>query len=162
MNKYKVPYLVMSILIVASLLLGGSVQVQAQSLASGQAKLAQKDKDKKDKKIKHKDRKEAAARSFQQGMLNPLMVNAQAAMVPGAAPHYFSHPNYANSPLPDVQGTPTYFGNVLQDRAYASDFPVGLGELAPVFVVNPTPLPDGFLTSFQTWNQASPGGSPFP
>jgi FtsP/CotA-like multicopper oxidase with cupredoxin domain len=39
---------------------------------------------------------------------------------------------------------------------------VGVGELAPVFVVVPTALPDGMVQSFQTWNQATPGGSPFP
>jgi hypothetical protein len=43
----------------------------------------------------------------------------------------------------------------LIDRAYASDFPVGVGELAPVFVVVPAALPDGMLQSFQTWNQAT-------
>jgi hypothetical protein len=53
-------------------------------------------------------------------------------------------------------------GNPLVDRAYATDFPVASGELAPVFVTLPdAALPDGMLTSFQTWNQADPGGSPF-
>ncbi|MGB7876454.1 MAG: multicopper oxidase domain-containing protein, partial [Anaerolineales bacterium] len=33
--------------------------------------------------------------------------------------------------------------------------------MAPVFVVNPTPLPDGMVQSFQTWNQAAPGASSF-
>jgi hypothetical protein len=113
-------------------------------------------------KEEYQDRKEAGARAFQEGMMNPLMVDVQAALAPGAVPHYFSHPNYANSPLPTVEGTPTFFGNTLLDRTYASDFPVGVGELAPVFVVVPTALPDGFLTSFQTWNQATPGASPFP
>jgi len=89
------------------------------------------------------------------------MVQAQAVLIDGA-PHYFSHPNYANSPLPTTEGTLTFFGNALQDRTFASDFPVGLGELAPVLVVLPQALPDGFLTSFQTWNQATTGGSPFP
>ncbi|MFN2205824.1 MAG: multicopper oxidase domain-containing protein [Candidatus Promineifilaceae bacterium] len=114
-------------------------------------------------KEEHDNRQAAAARAYQQGMLNPLMVEAQAAaaLIDGA-PHYFSHPNYANSQLPTVEGTLTYFGNALQDRQYASDYPVGVGELAPVLVVLPTALPDGFLTSFQTWNQAAPAASPFP
>ena len=66
-------------------------------------------------------------------------------MVDGA-PHYFSHPNYANSPLPDVQGTPTYFGNALSSVPTHPTDPVGVGELAPVFVVFPTALPDGILS----------------
>jgi FtsP/CotA-like multicopper oxidase with cupredoxin domain len=34
--------------------------------------------------------------------------------------------------------------------------------LVPVFVVVPTALPAGNLTEFQSWNQATPGGSPVP
>ncbi|MGB3700859.1 MAG: hypothetical protein WA997_06275, partial [Anaerolineales bacterium] len=144
--------IILFITIVASLILSGSVSVQAQSVGSGQAKIAQKEKPDKDKnKITHKDRKAAAAEKLKKGALNPLMVEAQAAVaLPGDAPRYFSHPNYANSPLPTVEGTLTYFGNVLQERAYASDYPVGVGELAQAFVVVPTVFPDGFLTSFQT------------
>jgi len=94
-------------------------------------------------------------------MVETQAVTEAAALIDGA-PHYFSHPNYANSPLPTVDGTLTYFGNALQDRTYASDYPVAVGELAPVLVVLPTVLNDGFLTSFQTWNQADQGSSQFP
>ena len=165
MFNRKILNIIFFLTIVASLILSGSVQVQAQSSASVQAGNAQKDKDKKDKKITHDDREAAAARALQQGAPNPLMVDAQAAaeaVLIDGAPHYFSHPNYANSPLPTVNGTLTYFGNALQDRAYASDYPVGVGELAPVLVVLPTALPDGFLQEFQLWNQANQGASPFP
>jgi FtsP/CotA-like multicopper oxidase with cupredoxin domain len=83
------------------------------------------------------------------------------AAVPGDPPRYFSHPNYANSPLPDVTYTVTSVGNPLQDRAYASDFPVAAGEVAPVLVVlQNAPLPTGMVQSFQVWNQAT--ASPFP
>ena len=128
------------------------------------AALAKNDKPKKPKKVTHAQRKGAAARAFQQGALNPLMVQAQAAALIDGAPHYFTHPNYANSPLPTVEGSLKYVGNRLIDRAYATDFPVTtVGELAPVLVVLPDqPLPDGFLTSFQMWNQANAGSSPFP
>jgi FtsP/CotA-like multicopper oxidase with cupredoxin domain len=119
-------------------------------------------KDKKDKQVTHKDRKDAAARALQQGALNPLMVDVQAAVLIDGAPHYFSHPNYANSPLPSIEGAVIDVGNPLIDRAYASDYPVGVGELAPVFVVVPAALPDGMIQSFDTWNQAAPGSSPFP
>jgi hypothetical protein len=55
------------------------------------------------------------------------------------------------------------YGNELKARTYATDFPVGVGALAPVFVVlSDTSLPSGTLDSFQTYNQADPGGSPFP
>jgi FtsP/CotA-like multicopper oxidase with cupredoxin domain len=120
-------------------------------------------------KITQADRKAAAARALQQGAKNPLMLAAPsavqaplaAAALIGGAPHYFSHPNYANSPLPTITGAVIPVANPLIDRAYASDFPVAVGELAPVFVVVPAALPDGMIQSFQTWNQATPGGSPF-
>ena len=49
------------------------------------------------------DRKAAAARALQQGALNPLMmVDMAMPAAPGDAPRYFSHPNYANSPLPEL------------------------------------------------------------
>ncbi len=34
--------------------------------------------------------------------------------------------------------------------------------MAPALVVLPTALPDGMVQSFQTWNQAGQGSSPFP
>jgi FtsP/CotA-like multicopper oxidase with cupredoxin domain len=158
MSKHKFFNVVFSIMIAASLLFTGS----------GRASAGKKDPPppQNDKvKITHKDRQDAAARALQQGAVNPLMVETQAvaaATLIDGAPHYFSHPNYANSPLPEVQGTLTFFGHALQDRQYASDYPVGVGELAHAFIVLPTPLPDGLLQSFQTWNQASQGSSPFP
>jgi len=158
MTVHKSLKIIISTLVLASLIFAGSAPVSAENDVAPNAGVQLK-KDK-EKKIKHKDRKEAAARAFQQGALNPLMVGAQAALI-GGAPHYFTHPNYANSPLPTIEGAVIYVGNPLQDRAYATDFPVGVGELAPVFVVVPTALPDGMLQSFQTWNQATPGGSPF-
>ncbi|MBB5347821.1 multicopper oxidase domain-containing protein [Desulfoprunum benzoelyticum] len=116
-------------------------------------------------KITQKDRDAAAARALQKGALNPLMVTAQpdtataamampgmsAAAAPGDAPRYFSHPNYANSPLPEVTVTPgaeTPLGNDLIDRQYATD------TAANVLVMLPTPLGDGLLTAFETLNQA--------
>jgi len=80
------------------------------------------------------------------------MVQAQAALIDGA-PHYFSHPNYANSPLPTVSGAVIPVGNGLIERAYATD------NAAEIFGVIPTPLPNGMVQSFQILNQASAGGS---
>src|SRR5580658_2576092 len=54
------------------------------------------------------------------------------------------------------------YGNPLVERAYASDYPVGLGASSPVLVVEPIALPNGTLNSFATWDQVEPGGSPFP
>ena len=151
--------IVISMLMIVSLILGGTIQASAQ-VQDPQPNGNGQDKEKKDK-ITQKDRQDAAARALQEGALNPLMVEMQA-MVMGEAPHYFSHPNYANSPLPMMEGAVIEVGNPLIERAYASDFPVAVGELAPVFVVVPTALPDGMIQSFQLWNQANPGASPFP
>ncbi|MCG6567171.1 hypothetical protein C3E87_05955 [Tessaracoccus sp. ZS01] len=117
-----------------------------------------------ERRITQKDRELAAAEAIQAGEANPLMTGAAVAMVPGAAPHYFSHPNYANSPLPTVgtlPGAQSTVGNELLDREFASDYPVAPGELAPVFVALQQPLSDGFLTGFLSRNQATTGGSPF-
>jgi len=131
------------------------VALLAMCALSAPAALAKNDKPKKDKKVTHDQRKGAAARALQQGALNPLMVAPQAAALIDGAPHYFSHPNYANSPLPVVTpGVVSDFGNPLVDRAYSSD------NATNVFVVIPTALPDGMLQSFQTWNQPAAGGSP--
>lgn len=92
---------------------------------------------------------------------SPAVAAAPAAAMADVAPHYFSHPNYANSPLPTAASA-AFYGNALQDRAYASDYPVASGQLAPVLVVMDTTLPAGVLTAFQTWNQATKGSSNFP
>ncbi len=121
---------------------------------------AAKVKDKIDKQVTQKDRQEAAARGLQEGALNPLMMTgADLQMMPGMAPHYFSHPNYANSQLPTLSVAPggeTTVGNALTERAHASDM------AAEVLVVVPAPLPDGYITSFDLWNQAAAGGSDGP
>lgn len=124
-------------------------------------KAPKKEKDK--AKVTHGERKAAAARRLQDGALNPLMVELAAPppLIEGA-PRYFSHPNYANSPLPEVNGATITVGNPLIDRSHASDYPVAVGELAPVLVVLPQTLPDGVIQSFQVWNQATPGAAPFP
>ncbi len=110
-------------------------------------------KEKQEKKVDQSDRDAAAARALQDGALNPLMVAAAAApAAPGDAPRYFSHPNYANSPLPMVTTSPsaeTVIGNGLIDRQYATD------AADTVFVVLESPLTDGLLTGFRVWNQAN-------
>ncbi len=113
------------------------------------------------KKVTQAQRQAAAANALQKGALNPLMAaplegTMTAMAMPGQAPRYFSHPNYANSPLPTVTTTPgtqISAGNPLVDRAYATD------NAANVFVALPAALPNGFVQSFQTLNQALAGGS---
>jgi FtsP/CotA-like multicopper oxidase with cupredoxin domain len=136
---------------------GGPSAAEIQQQYRDKAKAVQ---DKKDKQITTADRQLATAEALQAGAVNPLMVeaaatglaDAQAALVDGA-PHYFSHPNYANSPLPTVNsGTVVPVGNALQDRGYSSD-----NATTGVFVTLPQDLPGGFLQSFQTWNQPDTG-----
>jgi FtsP/CotA-like multicopper oxidase with cupredoxin domain len=75
-------------------------------------------------------------------------------------------PNWAYSPAPSVApaGLPTVAGHpTTSDRQYATDFPVGVGQVGMALVVIPSAvLPAGNLTGFQTWNQTAIGGSPFP
>ncbi len=77
-----------------------------------------------------------------------------AGMNPGGIPHYFGpYPNYANSPIPTI----TTFGNSLTGpRNTPTD------NTANVSVVNThTPLPNGILTEFQTYNQPGSGPNTF-
>ena len=63
----------------------------------------------------------------------------------------------------DVVAPPILVGNPLIDRAYATDFPPEqIGGLDAVLVVLDDALPAGTLQSFETWNQATAGGSPNP
>jgi FtsP/CotA-like multicopper oxidase with cupredoxin domain len=153
--------LLMLLVLLVCVLFVGQARGEPTSGTTADVAAAQNKKEKA-KRVTHADRAKAAARALQEGALNPLMVEAQAAttLIDGT-PHYVSHPNYANSPLPAVEGAVVSVGNPLVDRAYASDFPVGVGELAPIFVFGPAVLPDGMLQSFKTWNQASTGSSPF-
>jgi FtsP/CotA-like multicopper oxidase with cupredoxin domain len=76
------------------------------------------------------------------------------AMGGGAAPHYFSMANYANSPLRAV--TPVAAGNTLVPRAYATD------GAANVLVINRlAALPAGQLTEFQSYVMSGSGGLVF-
>ncbi|MFO7697248.1 MAG: multicopper oxidase domain-containing protein, partial [Anaerolineae bacterium] len=160
MDRRKLLSTVLTVLILASLLAGATGSALAQDpVPPNRAEQAQKVQDKQENRIKHADREAAAARALQQGALNPLMVDSQAVRAPeeliDGAPHYFSHPNYANSPLPEVTpGVVTYFGNPLVDRAYSSD------SATNILVVLPVALPDGMIQGFETWNQPAAGGSP--
>ena len=122
------------------------------------------------KKVTQKDRDKAAARALQAGALNPLMVTGQAAadaIMPMAAPildngvpvpRYFSHPNYANSPLPELTTAPgvdVVVGNDVIQR------PIPTDTATNVLVMSPAVLPEGFLTGFQTFVQAGSEGLPF-
>ncbi len=103
--------------------------------------------------------------------------SAEAAMQEASAtdstkvPHYFGpYPNWANSPqvLADAMvkisvGTPTpvHFGNPLIERKFATDYAKPTGQMGPLLVVLAnSPLPDGTLNDFQSWNQGAAGSSP--
>ena len=111
MRKRKV-FIFLSLLLAALALTWGV----GHSYAAPKDKLSKVGKIKKDKRVTQKERKDAAARALQQGLLNPLMVDAAGGPLIDGAPHYFSHPNYANSPLPSIEGAVIDVGNPL-DRA---------------------------------------------
>ncbi len=117
--------------------------------------------EKQERRLTPIEREDAAALAYQQGKLNPLMVGAAAKAgaveaLPGEAPRYFSHPNYANSPDPTVVQAPIVRGNALIDRAYATD---NVPDVLVALTDAGSALPAGFLTGFQVWNQATAGGS---
>jgi len=173
MNHRKFLNLLLSLLLVASLFLeiGGSVSAKPSNPPSGNGN--GKDKN----KITYAERQDAAAHAYQRGALNPLMLLGStqaatsgvaadglttqaigeavtaAALIEGA-PHYFSHPNYANSPLPTVAATESSAGNLRVMRANDSD---GVPDVFVILDGAGQGLPAGFLTSFQIWNQAGSG-----
>jgi FtsP/CotA-like multicopper oxidase with cupredoxin domain len=97
MSKYKILNLLVLLTLVLSLFMSGNDQALAQTTTPpGQA-----NKPEKKDKITQADREAAAARAAADGFT--LEASAVAAMEMGgmsAVPRYFSHPNYANSPLP--------------------------------------------------------------
>jgi FtsP/CotA-like multicopper oxidase with cupredoxin domain len=143
---------------------GGS---DASDLAAQRREQRTKTVEAQEKRVTDEERQAAAARAAESGLVVDELTAenlAQAEMaMPGEVPHYFSVPNYANSPLPILAHGTVDVGNPLVDRAYATDYAAPDADgLVPVLVVLPAALPDGILTSFETWNQALPGGSPTP
>ena len=94
MSNRKLLNLILTFLFISTLLLGGVNQAGAQppNPPAGNGNGQQP-------KITQADRQAAADRAQAAG-LETEAVGAAAMAMPGAAPHYFSHPNYANSPLP--------------------------------------------------------------
>ncbi len=162
MNKRKLLHLIFSSLAAISMLLTGSLPAYGKNPPppGGNGPPHQKQG-----RITQADRKAAAANAAAAGLQVGTVAAGTLAATQGGVPDYFGPvPNWAYSPMPTLTYpvVPTPVGNSLIDRGYATDFPVGVGQLAPVFVVLPTALPAGTLTSFQTWNQATSGNSPFP
>jgi len=152
----------LSVFLAGTLLLSGGLGQSLAAPKDGIAKDGTAMNTAAKKKITQVDRQAAAARALQMGATNPLMITAQpagaeamamaaAAAAPGDAPRYFSHPNYANSPLPvltTAPGADITEGNAVIQRPVATD------TATNVLVMSPGVLPDGFLTGFQTYVQS--------
>ena len=100
-----------TILVLASLVLSGAVPVLAQGPGTqvDRQRYIKKLEDwrqRAESRITPADRQAAAQRAAK-AKLKLAEIGAAQMAVPGAAPHYFSHPNYANSPLPSFPLTPT-------------------------------------------------------
>lgn len=113
MRKHRFLKRLLPILLLASILLGSLPPItlaqdgpdpeqdlaEQQKIEQRYAEKAARVQEQQERKITAADRKAAAERSAEAGFLLNEMGAAGMAM-PGAAPRYFSHPNYANSPLP--------------------------------------------------------------
>ncbi len=107
------------VLVLVSLVLTGILpsSVQAQNPENGNrpsyAEKAARVKEKQDSRITPAERKAAAERAAEAGFVLET-ASAPNMVMPGQAPRYFSHPNYANSPLP---------GNIVSEwNAIAQEF----------------------------------------
>lgn len=87
------------------------------------------------KKITQADRQAAADRAAAEGFALPEASTMQMVM-PGAAPRYFSHPNYANSPLPGNAVTEwnQIAQNILQPPGMGGEMPMGGVSMSAAFV----------------------------
>ncbi len=105
------------------------------------------------KRVTQAQRQAAADRAVEAGFTMAVMGEAMMAM-PGAAPYYFSHPNYANSPLPviDIDGSITGTAGVIVPGTGIRKFVDGLpglglsgannlGQYIPVAVPDTTTYP---------------------
>jgi FtsP/CotA-like multicopper oxidase with cupredoxin domain len=155
MSIRKLLNILVSILMVTTILLGGTFQASAQGEDPPPPPLTDPDPG----VVTQTEREAAAALNAAEGLAMPETTMTE--MTPSQVPHYFSSPNYANSPLPRVEGAVITVGNPLIDRQYATGFAVPQGQLGPVLVINSTsPLPQGLVKSFEVWNQTDPGDSP--
>jgi len=116
MLAHRISAKILLILIVISILLGTGGPALSQGPDDTKTPPGQVKKE----KITPADRQAAAERAAAAGFTLETMAMADMAM-PGTAPRYFSHPNYANSPLP---------GNIVAEwNAIAQE------------IVQPTPMP---------------------
>lgn len=121
------PWRFLSVCLAGTLLLSGGHQGLAAP-NSGPAK-----ETKQLKKITQADRQAAADRAAARGFALPEMGTGEMAR-PGDPPHYFSHPNYANSPLPVMPPTVVTISD--------SDGGTGTGATATAIVT------EGVVTGF--------------
>ncbi|HUW11367.1 MAG TPA: hypothetical protein VM537_16670, partial [Anaerolineae bacterium] len=100
MRKRELLTRLLAVLMLASLMLSASGRALAQDQDPDYYVEKYLDwKQREEQRITHDDRQAAADRAEAADFPLPEVGAAQMAM-PGDAPHYFSHPNYANSPLP--------------------------------------------------------------
>ena len=121
MKVHKLLNIVLLLAFLSSFVGGGTVKVSAQTPEPptiDSTNLAQQPE-----KFTQADREAAAARADALG-LDAVTATTNAAMaIPGTAPHYFSVPNYANSPLPNS------INAVVEWNAFAQE------------LIQPTPMP---------------------
>jgi FtsP/CotA-like multicopper oxidase with cupredoxin domain len=135
--------------------MGAALVVMTLALGTAPLVATPKDDSRGGRRVTHAERAAAAARAAAQGLALPAIGTAQMAM-PGEAPHYFSVPNYANSPLRNVGASPGPVGNPLTTRQYPTD------SATSVLVVNGSPLlAAGQLTEFRTLNMPGSGPNEF-
>ncbi len=127
--------LLLTLALVALLVSGvGPLAVQAQDPENANepnyADKAARVKEKQDKRITTADRKAAAERAAESGFVLETMGTADMAM-PGESPRYFSHPNYANSPLPgNIVSEWNAIAQEILQPASMSGMPMSMGDIS--------------------------------
>jgi FtsP/CotA-like multicopper oxidase with cupredoxin domain len=139
---------IINLLVLLTLILSLFISSNDQVLAQNPNPPGQENKPEKKEKITQADREAAAQRAADAGFTLEAMAMALPA-APGEAPRYFSHPNYANSPLPVVTTDPVT-GDVLTidggirkfvDTLPQLDTANNLGQFIPVAVPDTTTYP---------------------
>ncbi len=139
---------IINLLVLLTMILSLFISSNDQVLAQNPNPPGQENKPEKKEKITQADREAAAQRAADAGFTLEAMAMAIPA-APGEAPRYFSHPNYANSPLPVVTTDPVT-GDVLtidggirkfMDTLPGLDSANNLGQYIPLAVPDTTTYP---------------------
>ncbi|MGC9468815.1 MAG: fibronectin type III domain-containing protein [Anaerolineae bacterium] len=152
MKGRKLLNIVVLLVLVLPVILGGASLADTQGRGPGidngppdYAEKAARTREKMERVVSQAERQAVADRAADAGLTVQTM-EAAAAAAPGDAPRYFSHPNYANSPVP----APAVTVQVTGDGTGAEAEAIMIGPAGEVLAIVVTASGSGYLTTTTT------------